>query len=101
MIHKVTRRKFKITHDELSYLTYNAMIKHENIPENCPTLKKIGIDEPLLGFIVVYCEDEAGKVYEVLVLQKFKSSLSVMANREHVQGLKIKYEKDLSFLEID
>ena len=102
LISKISGRKFEITQDELMFLTYNNVTVFENIAEKFTNLRRVAFEEPILGFLVFYVKSqETGKILEVLVVQKFKTTISVMASKEHLQGLKIKYESSLDFLELN
>lgn len=46
-----------------------------------------------IGCFAVSCEVSEG-VFEYLVGQKMKSSLVIMASKEHIDGLRVKYQVD-------
>lgn len=86
----MTKRKVKVTLNEFLYLAYNQSIAFKDLDQSKPNIHKI-MEEIEMGCFAICCETDKG-VKEFLVAQKMKASLVVMASKEHIEGLKVKYE---------
>lgn len=87
----MTKRKFEITQEELLFQANFKNAKLDDVDKKYINLRKV-IDEVQYGFFVVRCEISKG-VYEFMAGQRMKHSLVVLADKDHVEGMKIKYEQ--------
>lgn len=87
-------RKVKLTIAELMFITYNNTVHFSNIPESCGNIRLLTEDASRpKGFYLGYVAPGGSKKIEIIVLQKFTTTLGIMSSREHIQGLIIKYER--------
>jgi len=87
----ITKRRFEVTQEELMFMANHQNFTFDTIEEKHVNVKKIKEEIPL-GFFVCRCEIEKG-VFEYLVGQKMKASLVILADKEHIDGMRIKYQQ--------
>ena len=71
--------------------------KLDNVPD-MPGLQRI-VTEIDYGFFAVRCEIRKG-VYEHLVGQKMAHSLVILADKDIIEGMRIKYDKEFHVLNV-
>ena len=89
----MTKRKYEIDFEELIWLGNHGNSKMDDVPKDLKNVQKM-LGEIEYGFFGLRCEVKKG-IFEYLVGQKMKSSLVILADKDHCEGLKIKYEHKL------
>jgi hypothetical protein len=77
--------------EELMWLCNFCNSKLNNVPD-MPGLQKI-IEDTDYGFFAIRCEISKG-IVEHMVGQKMAHSLVMLADKDVIEGMKIKYNKD-------
>lgn len=84
-------RKVELTLAELMFVAYNNTINAANVPAEYANLTRF-IEQKKPGFYIGFV-DVAPAAREVIVLQRFTTSIAIMSSREHISGLVIKYSR--------
>ena len=92
----MTKRKISVTLNELQYLSYNQNIAFKNLDQSKPNIHKI-METIEMGSFTISCEVSPG-LHEFLTAQKMAASIVIMASKEHIDGLKVKYEMQVNDL---
>lgn len=90
----MTKRKVKVILEEFLYLAYNQSIPFADLDQSRPNIHKI-MTEIDIGCFAILTEVAPG-INEYLVGQKMKASLVIMASKDHIEGLKVKYENQIA-----
>jgi len=88
----MTKRKIKVSFNEFLYLSYNQTLSFVNLDQSKPNIYRI-MTEIDIGCFAICCEVSEG-IFEYLVASKMKASVVIMASKEHLDGLRVKYHED-------
>jgi len=84
-------RKIELTLAEIMFVAYNNTINEKNVPQEFTNLTQF-IHQKKPGFYIGFVDVNAGEK-EIIILQRFTTSIAIMSSREHISGLIIKYSR--------
>lgn len=94
LFHCFTKRKISIGLESLLFMVDHPNAKFSEVTEEQKELHAIVTGEES-GYFALYVEKD-GEIIEMACLMKFGASLMLMASKEHIDGLKIKYHSKFS-----
>ena len=75
----------------MMFVAYNNTINSANVPQEYENLTNF-IQQKKPGFYIGFVDVKSGD-REIIILQRFTTSIAIMSSREHISGLIIKYSR--------